>query len=261
MRLGVVYKVWFEDTKYFLYGSTINFKNRKSNYLSKLKRNIYSNTVLQNVYNKHTDKFIMNVVQDNIPEDMLEIVEDIWMGASGSIHSDNIGGMNLKNAFRPKFSQEAKVKLREALREFHYKPILQIDILSNKIVFEYPCTIDVRENGFDNNSVRGVLIGKNKTAGGFFWRFKGDGEIVTIDNTIDAKFRDVSALKGRCGKSAVAAKPILQIDKTTKEIIAEYVSIQEAVTINGWKKSAISCALNGHSKSSYGFLWEFKISI
>lgn len=259
MRTGVVYKVWFEGMKYFLYGSTLHFKTRKSLYLSTLKKGIYSNTFLQNCYNKYPNKFNICIVQGSIPEDILECVEDIWIGANGSLFSDKLGGMNLKNAFRPKMCKEIKDKIKKSKRENICKPILQIDIFTNRVVFEYPCLIDVRENGFDNNSVRGCLLGNNKTAGGFKWRYKEKDEIISIDNNQDKRCKKDSVWKGKYGEFAMASKSIYQIDKITKKIIAEYPSIQNAATINGWKKSSISAALNGHSKSSYGFLWKFKM--
>jgi group I intron endonuclease len=112
MRKGVIYKLEIIGTKYFLYGSTINYKKRISRYKNNLINNKYKNDLLQRVYNKYgEDKLLFTIVQQDIPEDILLFVEDIWIGTFCSHADCKCGGMNMRNASKPYFSQEVKDKI------------------------------------------------------------------------------------------------------------------------------------------------------
>lgn len=56
------------------------------------------------------------------------------------------------------------------------------------------------------------------------------------------------------------SKPVLQIDKKTKEIIAEFPSAKEVERILGYNQGHISNVCNNkpQHKSAYGFIWKFK---
>lgn len=113
MRTGVVYKLRVIGTKYFLYGSTIDLNKRVSDYLCQLRKNKYKNAFLQNVYNKHGEKkFRWEVVQKDIPEDILFNIENIWMGANCSRTEDNKGGMNINAAGGIHQKRILKIKIK-----------------------------------------------------------------------------------------------------------------------------------------------------
>src|SRR6186713_2743432 len=112
MRLGVVYKV--TCGRVFIIGSTIDPIGRKSSYFSKLSKNKWTNDLVQNAFNKYgKETFKFEILQDNIPEDILECVEDIWMGTSCAMISDNRDGANMKSANRPIFTKEIRQKMSE----------------------------------------------------------------------------------------------------------------------------------------------------
>jgi len=116
MRIGVIYKITCIENGYFLYGSTIKFEKRKSNYKSSLIKGNYSNILLQRCFNKYGwNSLQFEIVQDNIPEDILLHVEDIWIGANCSKSDDNKGGMNMRNGYRWVQSIESREKIRQAL--------------------------------------------------------------------------------------------------------------------------------------------------
>lgn len=116
MRIGIIYKIICIENGYFLYGSTINFEKRKSNYKSSLIKGNYSNIFLQRCFNKYGwNSLQFEIVQDNIPEDILLHVEDIWIGANCSKSDDNKGGMNMRNGYRWVQSIESREKIRQAL--------------------------------------------------------------------------------------------------------------------------------------------------
>ena len=116
MRIGIIYKIICIENGYFLYGSTINFEKRKSNYKSSLIEGNYSNIFLQRCFNKYGwNSLQFEIVQDNIPEDILLHVEDIWIGANCSKSDDNKRGMNMRNGYRWVQSIESREKIRQAL--------------------------------------------------------------------------------------------------------------------------------------------------
>jgi len=64
-----------------------------------------------------------------------------------------------------KFSEESKKKLAES----HYKPVLQIG-LDGEILNEFPSIKDAES--YIGVSIKKVLRGGGKTAGGFLWKYK-----------------------------------------------------------------------------------------
>lgn len=116
MKAGLIYKITVRNTKYFLVGSTINkLSIRKFQYFTKLKAGNYSNKLLQRVFNKYgKESFIFEILQNNISEDILEHVEDIWIGALCSRIEDKNGGMNIRDAKRPRWSEMTKKKISKS---------------------------------------------------------------------------------------------------------------------------------------------------
>lgn len=60
------------------------------------------------------------------------------------------------------------------------------------------------------------------------------------------------------GKTTSYKKRVLQIDKKTGEIIAEYASLKEAGESSGTSRSSISSCCSGKLESAKGFIWKFK---
>jgi group I intron endonuclease len=53
MKLTGVYKIYWLNCDYFYYGQSLNFRNRRKEHLSYLRRGIHDNRILQNVFNKY----------------------------------------------------------------------------------------------------------------------------------------------------------------------------------------------------------------
>lgn len=112
METGVIYKISSLKTRHFLFGSTINPKQRWRGYLGRLRTNVYNNPLLQNLYNKYgEDNFTFTIVQENIPVSILTEVENLWITSNCSKVDKNLGGMNFRDALRGNFSQESKDKM------------------------------------------------------------------------------------------------------------------------------------------------------
>lgn len=127
MRLGLIYKLSVGN--YFIIGSTINFNVRKSQYKSKLQKNTHNNSFLQDIYNKYKE-LNFEILQSDIPEDILEHVEDIWIGASCGRAEDRRGGMNVRDAYRVRFSEEIRKKMSNS--KLGKKPSEETKLLMSK---------------------------------------------------------------------------------------------------------------------------------
>ena len=212
MRVGVIYKITCIENGYFLYRSTIKFEKRKSSYKSSLIKGNYSNIFLQRCFNKYgwnTLKF--EIVQDNIPEDILLHVEDVWIGANCSKSDDNKGGMNMRNGYRWDQSIESREKIRQAMlgkkqsketiqkrvqtMKENYKPrsiesrlktslkimgkvnknvekqIYQFDINKSFIQSFRSITQEEKITGVEKSSISRAASGSLTKAGGFLWSF------------------------------------------------------------------------------------------
>ena len=103
-----------------------------------------------------------------------------------------------------------------------------------------------RELNIDHSSLRAALKGKQKTAGGFRWKYYEDGDIV------DASVIDYKPVN--CG---VMKKAVYKMDRNG-QIINEYESIAAAARNNGISEKLISRVVNGRGGTAGGFYWKYK---
>ena len=127
MREGVIYKI--QSSNYFIYGSTVHPERRKQSHLTDLKKGKHCNSFLQKVYNKYND-FDFTVVQENIPEEILRQVEDIWIGANCAKVLDNKNGLNIIDGTRLDFN--IIVREKKSLSMKKYMSSLSVEERSNK---------------------------------------------------------------------------------------------------------------------------------
>ena len=76
-----------------------------------------------------------------------------------------------------KLSEETKRKISERKKGVpnleHSKSVFQIDMITNEIIAEFSATMEVeRQLGFNHRNISACCIGKQKTCGGFIWRYK-----------------------------------------------------------------------------------------
>lgn len=64
--------------------------------------------------------------------------------------------------------------------------------------------------------------------------------------------------KGRTGANNPCSKPVLQLDKETGEVIAEFAGLNEAERVTGIHNGHISRVCRGEQKSSGGYYWQYK---
>ena len=150
-------------------------------------------------------------------------------------------------------SEEHKRKLSEAnINGKCSKAVLQIDKLTGQIIAEFPSIAEVqRQLGFNDSSISACCIGERKSAYNFIWRFKENGWL----DELFQKYEDCRRMKN--GK---LSKAVLQIDKLTGQVIAEFPSTREVQRQLGYDNSNISACCVGRKKSAYNFIWRYKMA-
>lgn len=215
MRSGLIYKLTIGN--YFIVGSTINYTDRKSEYNRELRKGDYSNTFLQNVYNKYNKGLDLNfeVLQDNISELILRDVENIWIGSKCAMSTDNKNGLNLQSARGCNKSPETIEKLRIAGLNVVFSEERKEKIRLSKLGLTHSDETKIK--------MRLAKLGKLQSL-----------------NTINKK-----------------SKPINQIDLITNKIIATFPSAREAARILGIDHANISKVCNKERKSTNKLVFEY----
>lgn len=120
------------------------------------------------------------------------------------------------------------------------KPILQYDINGN-FIKEYSGATKV--NNYEEANIIACCKGRLNSAYGFVWRYKKNNCIpltIHVSKNINPK-----------------NKPIIQLDKKGN-ILREYSCVNTATEITGIKRSAIANCLAGLTKTSGGYMWNYK---
>lgn len=152
------------------------------------------------------------------------------------LSADRIGEKN--PMFGKKVNDETRTKRKDSMIGKNSKAILQYDLDGN-FIREWISGNEIqRTMNILQTSISRVCIEKNKSAGGFFWMFKGD-EIV---NKINIK--------------KIKNKYILQYD-INGILIKEWNSMNNIFSELGFNKKRIYSSI--HSMSiTYGYKWKYK---
>lgn len=235
MRLGVVYKVSIGNN--FIIGSTINSKYREKKYINNLRKGIWNNSYVQDSYNKYGEEnFKWEILQNNIPEDILENVEDIWIGSLCGRAEDNKNGMNMRDAFRVRFGKETKEKMSIS----NSKTIYQYDLEGN-FTREFIGAHDASNyvNSSYSNIATSARSGGNSQSGGFLWSYLFFEKMPKYNN---------SPAKSR-------RKTVLQFDKNGN-FIKEWESITKIQKELGYNQGNIYKVIIGIRNSAHNFIWK-----
>lgn len=120
--------------------------------------------------------------------------------------------------------------------------VTQYDLLGNKVA-GYPSMLNAEhETGIKVGSIRMVLLGRYKSAGGYFWK-KGNGP-VRID------------LSNHKASRALRVKEVSQYSIKGKHLCS-FNSIVEASNALGVSPTAISAACSGKLSTCKGYKWSF----
>lgn len=217
-KLGVIYKITLGSK--FIIGSTINYLQRVNYHKYCLKNGSHCNKPLQNLYNSQSYNCLsFEILQENIPEIILEYVEDVWIGALCSKVQDHNKGLNIIDGSRIVYTEELRNSRRLSLKKRMENLSKQDkDELYKKV--QYSRKLKIKE------------ISKN----------------ISYSRKKNAKF-DWDNLQ---------TKPIIQETKDGK-FIKLWASAYQAQKEEGYKASNISavCYKRYGQKSYKGFNWKF----
>ena len=131
---------------------------------------------------------------------------------------------------------EAKVKL-------YSKPIAQFD-LNGKYLRTFKSASQAARSANDaQGNVSAVANGKRKYSGKYQYAYIENGKIPSKNSVTAAD--NVS-------------KRILQLDKISGQVLAEYESVGAAAIAISGSQPNISACINGRKKTAYGYKWKFK---
>lgn len=100
------------------------------------------------------------------------------------------------------------------------------------------------ELGYSSTSVSSACLGKTQRVGNWFFVFEENYNESSFDNKVFYPIYN--------------KKAVIQLDKITKEPIAEFESAREAERVTGAIFSKICLACSGKRKTAGGFSWKYK---
>jgi hypothetical protein len=151
---------------------------------------------------------------------------------------------NIKHAYDKGLMHMSDEK-KKAVIEGCSKPVFQIDARTGDIIKGWKSATDAGKS-LGISSISSACTGRNITAGGYIWR--------TVLN-YDCEKDKENLLKNSIRKNE---KSVIQIDKKTKEVIAEWKSASEAGRSLNITRQAISEACKGEYRTAGGYIWRFK---
>lgn len=138
--------------------------------------------------------------------------------------------------------------------KYNTKSILQLDLEHVTVLAEYKSAREAeRSTGVSFSKICLVCQGKRNTAGGFGWRYK--------DDALDLKFPDKEDRTKVAIMNLVPGinkKAVLQLNKQTGEVIAEYESAKTASEVTRVHRSAICTSCKNENRFAGGFKWKYK---
>lgn len=170
-----------------------NFRRRWQFHMNYLRKGKHSNPHLQYSFNKHgEDSFIfeiIEVIEDKYNVSLILDREQYYLDLYKPYISD-IGYNKLKTSINLKINTKTKESTKEKLSKFftgkprpvwmklqYGKPILQFSLDGEFIQEWYSATEAARVLNLHRQGIKDMLHGKNKTSGGFIWKYKNKNQI------------------------------------------------------------------------------------
>jgi len=213
-----------------------------------------NNNYFENALQKHTEDFEYHIVEEGVPTyDMLNELECHWIAKLNSFYPNGynmtLGGKNRE------YTEQTRKKMSINHADFtggnhpQAKTVYQISLQTGEITAEYKAIIEAKKaTGILH--ISSVCRGKRKQAGGYFWSYTSE---------YDKEFVRSISTGAKYGTDNPASRQVLQIDKDTNEIIAEFDTIREAGKALGLiSTNNISTCCRGRLKTAYGFKWKYK---
>lgn len=182
----------------------------------------------------------------------------LGLANKGKKHSDKTRKNMSESAKKRKASPETRRKLslvtkwhslsKESIakraKKFE-KPVQKLDDLGNVLESFSSVHEAVEKCKIGQSSISLVCLGRQKTAGGFFWRFKNDVDrFPPIEGNLKSK----------------KVRSVIQLDKAGN-ILEIFSSIAGASRKSSANASSIVLACKGRLKTAGGFIWKYKEDI
>lgn len=256
MKTGVIYKITCINNGCFIFGQTVNFKNRCKSYKTVLKKG-KGNRFLQNCYNKYGwESLKFELIQENIPIEIILFVEDIWIGANCSLITDNNKGMNVltsteipkpnKELIKKHLKNSSTLKNKVGYLSLRGKEVHKYNLDGNYIESYGSCYSAAKQNNClsvsISNCVKNLKNGKSSKASNFMWTYE---KYDKIEKYISTK------------ENSTCRKSINQYD-SNKNFIKTYHSIAEACReTKSFDANIIKSIKSNFKYKSKGFYWNY----
>jgi group I intron endonuclease len=234
-----------ENGKVYI-GSTVSnqgFNARWGAHRYSLRRNKSKSRYLQNAWNKYGESSFRFSILEECPDEVLVRQEQAWIDCYNSM--DHQFGYNLREASNHgKFSEESKKRLSIAIKKLNMKTFL-----GHHHTKESKRLLSIAHIGkkLTENTKRKI------------------GEKSKLQkNNLGKKFSE----EWKRNIGLAQSKPVLQINKVTGEIIAEFRSIADASRNTNINKNSIALVCRGHktivkgylihNRTAGGFIWRYK---
>lgn len=126
------------------------------------------------------------------------------------------------------------------------KPVLQYDLDMN-LIHEYKSAFEAGKYGYQNSTISATCNGKYDTYMGYIWLWKDDPDKYFINKEKRKEKAQINKKKRE--------KVILQFSKN-REFLREWTN--DEILRNGLNLFAIQSNCSGHTKTSQGYIWEYK---
>lgn len=135
------------------------------------------------------------------------------------------------------------IPIEEAELKLHSKPIAQYNLNGKFLRIFKSASEAARVANDTQGSVSAVASGKRNYSGRYQYAYLNKGKIPT---------------KVAVTKANNVSKSVLQLDKISGQILAEYESVGAAAKAISGSQPNISACINGRKKTAYGYKWKFK---
>lgn len=247
--MNVIYAIINKINFKFYIGSTNNFRRRRNEHLSDLRRNIHDSKHLQNSFNKHGIKTFEFLILEEVPLnlDLVEI-EQCYLDVYKPYLKEN--GYNMSNkASHPDNSKK-------------YKIIYQYDLNGNFINKYESIASTAKILNIDASGISHCANENKKYSyKNYIFTFTSDEEYIKY-RIVKAKRGHSQEIRDKISKSKqesdkIFSKTVIQYD-LDGTFIKEWKSIKSACENIGVNSEVLIGCCKGKYKTGKGFIWKYK---
>ncbi len=171
-------------------------------------------------------------------------IKNLYPSSFGHMHEVIYGRQRKRSYFTGLNSKKRTAYTRKAAQA-NQKPVTQYTVSGKRIRCFHSIVAAARKTGVKKSSISSVIAGRYLTSGGYLWRI-GKGKPVIDTGKIRKKINNFHNHK---------CKQVGQYSSDGK-LLAEFPSIKIAAAVVNGSPRQLSDALNGRSKTAYGFVWK-----